>query len=289
MFRENIGLRLISVLLALLIWLQSVLVTEQKSVINLPINLRYVPQNVTLENIPQHIPFSVQGKGQDILKMVLFKPRVNIDASKISPGMDILSLEDYSIDLPENVNVTFLGPASSDKIAIQADVFHQKVVPVVPEFQDELLRSRLADLRYSLDPEKVTIFGPKNRIKSITGVSTEAIGNAELAESQSRLALILPPGDVSISESSVLLTISGAQEATKVFPNVILPAGYLPSRVAVKLQGESAVLDKISGLRDIKASISAEPDAAGLFSVVVELPEDVQLIAITPDKVRARP
>ena len=70
---------------------------------------------------------------------------------------------------------------------------------------------------------------------------------------------------------------------------MILPAGYLPSKVAVKLQGESAVLDKISGLRDIKASISAEPDAAGLFSVVVELPEDVQLIAITPDKVRARP
>jgi YbbR domain-containing protein len=287
MLRENIGLRIISVLLALLIWLQSVLVAEQKSVLNLPINLRFVPQNVTLENIPERIPFSVKGKGQDILKMWLFKPSVNIDASKIRPNTDILSLDDYSIDLPENVNVTFLGPASSDNIAIQADVFHQRVVPVILDFADDVSRSRMGDLRYSLDPDKVTIFGPKNRIKTITGIKTEAIGSAELAESQSKLSIILPQDDISVSESSVLLTISGAQEATKVFSNVLLPPGYLPSRVAVKVQAERAVLDETSVLM-IKAGISAEPDADGLYSVEIDLPEGLQLIAITPDKVRSR-
>ena len=70
MFRENNGLRIVALVLAAMIWLQSVLVSEQRSVVSLPINLLYVPQNITLEDIPESIPFSVKGKGQDILKMM---------------------------------------------------------------------------------------------------------------------------------------------------------------------------------------------------------------------------
>lgn len=287
MFRENIGIRIVALLLAVLIWTQSVLVSEQKSVVNLPINLLYVPKNITLENIPETIPFAVRGKGQDILKMMLFKPRVNIDASKITAFTDILSVEDYSIDLPENVNVTFLGPAQADKIAIKADIFHQKVVPVVLDYEDDYSKERMKELRYTLDPDKLTIFGPKNRIQSITNIKTSAIGRAQLAEPQSKLSLNLEDSEISVSESSVLLTISGAQEATRVFSNIMLPGNHLPSRVAVKVQAESAVLEKLSSL-EIKATVSEKADETGMFSVEVALPEGIELIAITPDKVRAR-
>ncbi|HPI25679.1 MAG TPA: YbbR-like domain-containing protein [Candidatus Cloacimonadota bacterium] len=248
MFRENNGLRIVALVLAAMIWLQSVLVSEQRSVVSLPINLLYVPQNITLEDIPESIPFSVKGKGQDILKMMLFKPKVNIDASKITQYSDILTLEDYSIDLPDNVNVTFLGPAQSDRIAIQADVFHQKVVPVVLDFSDDNSRERIRELNYTLDPDKLTIFGPKTRIKNIKSVRTKPISASDLAESQSKLELKLPEGDVSVSESSVLLTISGVQEETRVFPNIVLPGKYLPSMVAVKVRGEAAVLDRLNKL-----------------------------------------
>lgn len=287
MFRENHGLKIVALLLASFLWLQSVLVSEQKSVVKLPINLRHVPQNITLENIPESIPFSVKGKGQDILKMMIFKPRVNVDASKITPYTDILSLEDYSIDLPENINVTFLGPAQVDQIAIQADVFHKKQVPIVLDFADDYSKARIKELRYSLDPAKLTIFGPKNRIQNINSIKTTPIGRNELAEAQSKIALNLPDNEISVSESSVLLTISGAQELTRVFPNINLAGRYLPSRVAVRVQAESAVLEKLSSLQ-IKATVLPSADEEGLYTVEVELPEGVQLIAITPSKVRER-
>jgi YbbR domain-containing protein len=287
MFRENNGLRIVALVLAAMIWLQSVLVSEQRSVVSLPINLLYVPQNITLEDIPESIPFSVKGKGQDILKMMLFKPKVNIDASKITQYSDILTLEDYSIDLPENVNVTFLGPAQSDRIAIQADVFHQKVVPIVLDFADDNSRERIKELNYTLDPDKLTIFGPKTRIQNINSVRTKPINSGELAESQSKLELNLPDGDVSVSESSVLLTISGVLEETRVFSNIALPGKYLPSMVAVKVRGEAAVLDRLNEA-DIKASVADDSVEGSMLAVQISLPEGVELVAITPDKVRPR-
>jgi len=287
MFRENNGLRIVALVLAAMIWLQSVLVSEQRSVVSLPINLLYVPQNITLEDIPESIPFSVKGKGQDILKMMLFKPKVNIDASKITQYSDILTLEDYSIDLPDNVNVTFLGPAQSDRIAIQADVFHQKVVPVVLDFSDDNSRERIRELNYTLDPDKLTIFGPKTRIKNIKSVRTKPISASDLAESQSKLELKLPEGDVSVSESSVLLTISGVQEETRVFPNIVLPGKYLPSMVAARVGGEAAVLDRLNEA-DIKASVAENTGEGAMLAVQISLPEGVELVAITPDKVRPR-
>ncbi|MBP7117482.1 MAG: hypothetical protein KBB33_04010, partial [Candidatus Cloacimonetes bacterium] len=258
-----------------------------RSVVSLPINLLHVPQNITLEDIPESIPFSVKGKGLDILKMMLFKPKVNIDASKITQYSDILTLEDYSIDLPDNVNVTFLGPAQSDRIAIQADVFHQKVVPIVLDFADDNSRERIKELNYTLDPDKVTIFGPKTRIHNINSVRTKPISAGELAENQSKLELKLPDGDVSVSESSVLLTISGVQEETRVFPNIVLPGNYLPSMVAVKVRGEAAVLDRLKET-DIKASVAENTGEGVMLAVQISLPDGVELVAITPDKVRPR-
>ncbi len=287
MFRENLGIRIVAILLALLIWLQSVLVSEQKTVVELPVNLRFVPQNITLENFPERIPFNVKGKGQDILKMMISKPKVNIDASNITPYTDILNLDDYSIDLPENVNVSFLGPAQSDQIAIQADIFHQKVVPVVLDFEDDLSRERIKGMQYSLEPDKITIFGPKSRIGDISNISTQKVGSKELDNSLSELTLDLKDGEISASQSTVNLMISGMQESTRVFSNIWLAPGFVPSRVAVKVQGESKLLSGISP-KDIKVSISSQSDESGMNTVEVELPEGLKLIAVTPNKVRQR-
>ena len=85
MFKDNLGLRLFALLLAMFLWLQSVLVSDQRSVVNLPINLRSVPQNITLENFPKVVPFAVRGKGLDIIRLTMARPRVNIDARKSHP------------------------------------------------------------------------------------------------------------------------------------------------------------------------------------------------------------
>lgn len=286
MLKDNLGLRLFALLLAMFLWLQLALVSEQRSVVSLPVNLLSVPQNITLENFPTKIPFAVRGKGQDIIRLIIAKPRVNIDASKITPNTDVISLQDYSIDLPDNINVTLLGPAESDQLSIQADIFHQKVVPVQIDFEDSETRNRFKELRYVIDPDRVTIFGHKNRIRSINAILTKKINQDILANNKAELELSIP-ANITASQNKVLLSISGTEQTTRVFPNVVLPAGYLPSRVAVRLQASATTLDAINPSQII-ARVSAQADENGLFTVELTIPEDTEAIAITPNKVRAR-
>ncbi|MCB5262798.1 MAG: hypothetical protein LHW64_00860 [Candidatus Cloacimonetes bacterium] len=286
MLKDNLGLRLFALLLAIFLWLQSALISEQRSVVSLPINLLSVPQNITLENFPSSIPFAVRGKGLDIIRLMMAKPRVNIDASKITPNTDVISLQDYSIDLPDNINVSLLGPAESDQLTIQADIFHQKVVPVQLDFENAYTENRFKELRYNIDPDRVTIFGQKKRIRNVNAILTKKVDQETLTNDSAELKLNIP-ADITSSETKVLLTISGADQATRVFPNIALPAGYLPARVAVRLQAPAAALDAVKP-NQITARVSDKADENGLYTVELTLPEGTQAIAITPSKVRAR-
>ncbi|MCB5260813.1 MAG: CdaR family protein [Candidatus Cloacimonetes bacterium] len=287
MLKDNLGTRLFALLLALLIWLQSVLVSDHRSVVSLPVNLKNIPQNITLENLPQKIPFIVKGKGLDIIRLMLAKPRVNIDAGNITPNTDIISLQNYSIDIPENVEVSLLGPSESDNLAIQADVFHQKTVSIELQYEDAYTKEKMNELRYSLNPDKVTIFGPKSKIVGISKVKTLPIDNKVFNDSRIELELDLPDSEINVSDTRVLLSISGEQESSRVFTNISLPEGYSPSRVAARISGPGSVLENMK-IDSIKVEIISEPDEDGLFKVELVLPEGVKALAITPDRVRKR-
>ena len=287
MLTENLGLRIFSLFLAVLIWMQSVLVTEHKSIISLPVQLKSVPKNVTLENLPKTIPFAVKGKGLEIIKLLISNPQVTIDASSITPNTDIISLTDYTVDLPENVNLTLIGPAQSDRIAVQADVFHKRDVAVQLDFADEQSRRYFSELKYSIIPEKVTIFGPKSKVQSISELKTVQISRDMLSEPSLDLDLLIPEQEISVSESIIKVNLSGIQESVKIFTDVGLPSQYIPSKVAVKVQGTRRVLDKLTST-SIVAKVLPSTEGDGMSLIEVQLPLGVKLIAVTPDKVRIR-
>jgi hypothetical protein len=133
----------------------------------------------------------------------------------------------------------------------------------------------------------VTIFGPKSRINSISKIQSRAITLEMLSEARQYLELQIPDTDISASVKTVLLSISGAQESSKVFPNIALSRNYIPSMIAVKVSGSGAALDRLT-IEQIKAEVSEEADENGLYKVNLVLPDDIQVIAITPDMVRKR-
>jgi YbbR domain-containing protein len=287
MLKDNLGLRVFAMFLAVILWMQSILVSEQRSVVSFPLTLRDVPLGITLENIPEQLSFNVRGKGLDILRMILSKPTVSIDASMISVNTDQIPLQDYIIDLPENINVSFLGPSDAELLNIQADVFHQKSVPIRLDFANTYTQNRLSEMTYRITPETVTIFGSRSRLQNISMILTQSIDQEILSAGRAEINLVLPYDDVSLSEDSVTLSISGIQEATRVFTDVSLPAGHIPSRIAVRLQAPASILERISE-DDIAASVMVNADESGLYPIMIVVPENVQVIAVTPDRVRKR-
>lgn len=291
MFRENLGLKLLSVGIAILVWLQLQLATEHRSVINLPVSLRSVPKNLTLDRLPQSIPFQVKGKGLEIIKAEFSKAKILVDASKIQPGIDMISLSEYTIDLPENISLNLIGPVEKQEIAIHADEFHQKRVPVKFSFTDKLTEQSLQSKNYQITPEKVIVFGPKSKVRPISSIYTEAISSDLAAQNEFIVRLASPGEDISISESQVRVRVSDTYNTSKVLDNIPVKGNtersYFPASIAIKISGDSAILDNLDTSRFI-AIPSDEPDALGFYMLSVEAPENVKVIAITPAKVRLK-
>jgi len=287
MLKDNLGLRIFALFLAIILWLQSILVSEQRSVVDLPLSLRSLPAGITLENIPESISFNVRGKGLEIIRMLMAKPMVFIDASMVTANTDQIPLQDYIINIPENVNVSFLGPSDTEQLNIQADVFHQKDVPIRLDFANPYIHSRFSDLNYRMNPETITVFGPRSRLQSISMIHTEVIDQEILGAGRAELKLVIPAEDISLSQERITLSISGVQEETKVFTDIALPQGYVPSRVAVRLQASAPVLANLRA-QDISATVMDTADDSGLYPILIIVPENVQVIAVTPDRVRIR-
>jgi YbbR domain-containing protein len=275
--------------MAVFVWVQSQLVTEHRSVVDLPVNLKSVPKNITLERLPQSIPFNVRGKGFDIIKLKLSRTKVSIDASKIQPGVDVISLTDYTIDLPENINITLLGPADQQEIAVTADVFHQKKIPVQLGYADAFTRQRFSGLKYQIVPDRVIVFGPRNKVQAIESAITEAITREIASERDFIVKLATTGEDVSFSESQVRVRVSNSFNTSRVFDNItiITEAGKscFPSQATVKLSGDSEFLKQFDP-SGIQIRIAPEADTQGLHALSVDLPAGTELVAITPAKVR---
>lgn len=287
MFKENLGLKLIAISLAVIFWLHSILVSDHKSKVNLPVQLNNLPANISLENMPSSIAFSVEGKGLDILRLAFSRPVATINASGLSAGLDLISLQNYEIDIPENNNVKILGPADNSKIAVQTDVLLKKSVSVKLAFKDRQVQSQLKEYQYFIKPEKVTLYGPKNRVQNITQIQTTEITKEMLEKKIIELPLVPIDPDVNLSDSSVLLTLSGAQESTKVVSNIPLPDGYMVSVVAARIQGSADALKSLNA-SSIKVKISDKPDDKDMYEIQLELPEGLRVLAITPNKISKR-
>lgn len=287
MFKENLGIKLFALALAILIWLQSILVSDHRSTIHLPVRLSNVPAHISLENMPNSIPFIVEGKGMDILKLAIARPVAEIDAGDISVGLDLLNLQNYTVNIPENNKTRLIGPAESNQIAVHTDVFLQKSVAIKPAFKDRQAQSRLKEYSYHIRPDKVTLNGPKTKVQAISEILTSEITSDMLNQSIIELPLISPDHEIKLSEKSVLLTISGTQESTKVFSNIALPPGYMLSNIAARIQASSDIIEDLEPSM-IKVIISEEADARDMYEIKLELPEGFSTIAITPNKVRKR-
>jgi YbbR domain-containing protein len=289
--QENLGLKILSLLIAVFVWLQSLLISEQKSVVNLPVALSSIPKNITLDNVPNHIPFNVRGRGLEIIKLKFSRTKVLLDASKIKPGSDILSVSDYTIDLQENIQVEILGPVEQREISVYADVFHQKKVPVELSFADSYTRKHFTALNYTIIPEQITISGPKSKVQQIDRVTTEPVSREMLEQREVTLKINPLGSEVSASEKQVKIYLSTSYITTKIYHNLPLtvPPGKssIPSSVTVKLSGNSDILQNLKPT-ELKVSIASQPDEQGFYPVLVELPDTVKLIAVTPQKVRLK-
>ncbi|HOH47406.1 MAG TPA: hypothetical protein PLX59_06150, partial [Candidatus Cloacimonadota bacterium] len=223
MRRELIWLKILALFIAIILWLQSVLVSEHKAVVNMPIVLLNNPDDLSIKEQPESIPFLVQGKGIEILKLVLAHLKVSVDASQIRPGQDILSISDYNLDIPSNIDLVMIGPVGNEDIRISAETKREKRVPINLSFENEQVRQEFSRKSLQMSPEYVQISGPSHLIDNIRSLNTQELGRRHLGQASFKVDLVLPSKNISTDAEEVRILVSSNQVVTRVISNIELP------------------------------------------------------------------
>jgi hypothetical protein len=290
--RSNLGLKILSLALAIVIWLQITLTAEHNATVKLKLELLNAPQSLTLENIPESVPFSVRGKGYDILRMMVNPPQVSIDAANMKAGTTKLAMDDYTVrNHSQNIGVDIIGPAGDLNLEVQSDVLQQKYVHVQPVFADNAARNQFAARNFSFTPEKVSISGPRGLVKGISSVETSQITVAMLSRDSFKMQLISPGHGITLNTDKASFTRVRQQIVSRLIDNVSVssPSGgsFFPAEATLKVEGPPTVVDALRP-ETLQARAASEPDPDGWFTLSIELPEGITKFSLTPSRVRLK-
>lgn len=290
--RTNLGLKILSLLLAVVIWLQLTLSADHNAVLNLKLDLKNAPQSLTLENIPKSVPFTVRGKGYDILRLMVNPPYVTVNAANMKPGTTTLSLDDYTIrNFSGKEGVDIIGPSGDLNLKVQADMLQQKIVEVRPVFTDNAARNIYQEKGFTFSPEKVSISGPRTKVSGIRSVEAGPVTSSMLSRDSFKLPLSIPDPSIIVNADNAIFLRARQQVVSRLIDQVRITSAkgesFFPSVATLKVEGPPALVESLRP-DDIVAMAVADPEAGGWYNLQVELPEGIIKYSLTPAKVRLK-
>jgi len=290
--RTNLGLKILSLLLAVVIWLQLTLTAEQNAVVNLKLDLRNAPQSLTMENIPPSVPFSVRGKGYNILRLLVNPPYVSVNAENMRPGTTKLSLDDYSIrNFTPGKGVQIIGPSGDLNVEVQADVLQQRVVDVQPVFADNAARNIFQGRNFTFTPDKVSISGPRAIVSGIKSVEAGPINSTMLMRDNFKLPLSSPDPAVMLNADNAIFSRERQQIGSRLIEEVRIVSAtgesFFPPAATLKVEGTPSAVDALDPDK-IVAKAVPDPSGDGWFSLSVDLPDGITKHSLTPSRVRRK-
>jgi len=292
--KPNYLFMFLTVIVSGLIWLQINLSREQITVINIPIKITNLPENLYL--FPQTdivVPVRVAGKGLHIL-FYFFKDHLMFyDGSNVKLGENILDLTKIDYSNQKNSNLSFSAWQSENNTSFIADVILQKTVPVIYDFFSENDKITLQNNSYVFDDITVTISGPGQLISEVSNIFSDKIG-AEILRSKNQIVRLNSPSEhVMVTPQSIELRLVTKTLSSKTL--TMIPIEYnsqkytiFPERVSVKIEGTIETLNSIS-TTDIIASINdIEYRDLTTTKINLSVPENVKVLDFTPSTVTVK-
>lgn len=284
---RNMSLRILSVLLALLLWLY---VTNEQNPVHsqvLTLNLlhRGLPQNMSISgSLPQNVSIRVQGTRSQLAALTAADFEAVLDLTGLGEG-------DHSVQVQVNSPPGLQVQVNPNRVPVKLESIVEQHVPVAVSLTGTPLKGFYV-LAPVATPQSVTVKGPRSKVAAVTqlGVAVDVEGvNSNLEKT---IPLVAPQGGLSIYPVSVKVAVQVTQLPTKSVPVRVgvtgtPAAGYevgsiTASPAEVQVTAPPEVLAGIKGLEAEKVNVNgAESDLK--IKTAVTLPSNI--IEIKPSSV----
>jgi YbbR domain-containing protein len=290
---QNLGLRIISVLLAVGLWV-FVNAGQHSSVepFNIPVNYRGLPPGFVITNEhPDFVKLQISGPRTLLSLVDPSRLAMKLDLSGVGVGQASFKIGLESFNVPRGTTVTSISPS---QIVLDLDQIVVRYLPVhVVTVGTPADGYRIGSIETT--PTQVRTRAPSRELTNLEMVDTEPVDVTGLAAETERVAAItLAGGMLRIEPTEVTVKISLAPViATKDFhgvPITVRDTEYQsrlePPHINLALRGAKLALNKL----DLSGAVFVDGDGMkpGTYNtpVQVQLPQGVELLHLWPDKVR---
>lgn len=188
---HNLGLKLLSLALAFLLWLAYSGSRELTTVLSVPVQYRNIPTDLEIgPNLVEEVRLIVRGPSPLLSRVSAARSPVILDLGRVKrTGVTTFSIQRSNVDLPAGV---VLDRAIPSQIQIRTEKREVKRVPVVPEFESVPEGYRVES--WSVRPDMLTLSGPKSLLDAIREVRTDPIDLHETLD-QGQVTTVAYAGD----------------------------------------------------------------------------------------------
>ncbi|MDA2928010.1 CdaR family protein [Acidobacteria bacterium AH-259-G07] len=171
-FLKNLGLKVISVLLAFLLWLTITVPEMVQRTLSLPVEFVNMPSQLEISDDYDKEVEVVIRSDRSTSTLDERNLAVVIDLKGAVPGTELIRLTEGNIrNKPSGVEILFIDPA---RIRLQLESTLRKIVEVTPELVGNPANGfEVTNVR--VIPSEVMISGPKSRVLSVSTAKTEPI------------------------------------------------------------------------------------------------------------------
>ena len=291
---RHLGLKLLSIVLAALIWL--VVAGEQivERALRIPLEFTNLPSELEfVGDAPDVVEVRVRGSSGALGRVAAGELVAVLDMRSARPGQRLFHLTGGDVRAPFGIEVVQITPSN---IPITLEPSATKIVPIVPEV-DGQPRDGYVVSTVSADPATVEVVGPRSAVARQTRAITEPVSieeasasvqevvNVGVADATVRLRVPMSAQvTVNVQPAPVEWAVAGVPVLTRPSASVQLA----PSQVTLFVRGPREARNW--NTREFNAWVDVEGLQTGMFLLPVQVtpPPRVGVIHVEPPTVRVR-
>ena len=171
-FFQNIGLKLISLLLAIGLWLAVAHDPPAEVEMQVPLEFRNLPDNLEIDSASfTEAQIRIRGPERVIHHLQAADVRAEIDLASVHPGERTFDLNSGQVHVPQDVEVVQIIPG---QFHLSFDNRETRVVEVRPRVTGNFA-SGMRMARVIADPPTVVITGPRRRVDAVEAATTDPV------------------------------------------------------------------------------------------------------------------
>jgi YbbR domain-containing protein len=170
---RNLGWKIFSLLVSLLLWFFYARDPEVGAFVSVPVEYRGMPDNLEISSdLVGAVSIDLRGPSEKVANFSAAKSAVVLDFSGIrKPGEQTFQIDERDVTLPSGMRLERAIPA---QIRLQFERRTEQDVPVEVRFAG-VPPDGFQLKQYSVEPETLTLVGPESRVRKIEHAVTDPI------------------------------------------------------------------------------------------------------------------